>query len=260
MTKTYLLIPDAHAKAGDNLQRFAALRAWLHDRLQYQGRALEGLINIGDLWDFEALSLHDTDDPLWYHRNLQAEIDAGMEALDYQADILAKFAVSKPKHIFIEGNHENRFNKFMAKDNRLRTSPFPKTVAALVKYFRPSLKMEYVPFLKTRTVDGAAFSHYFVSGLMARAQSGERPAGTILKAQHMSCVCGHSHTLDYAERTRADGTKIHGLVSGCFVDPKAAFDFAGPARKLWWAGVHLLHFTGPGEFDVESVSLARLNA
>lgn len=254
MAKTYLLIPDAHAKAGDDLSRFSLLRAWLHEREP----TLHGVINIGDLWDFESLCMHDQNDPAWYSRNLEDEIQAGLSALDIQANILKKFGVSNPEHIFIEGNHENRYNKWMAGDNRLRTSPFPQKVSGLVKYYRPTMKLKYTPFLQPKVVQGAAFSHYFVSGLMARAQSGERPAGTILKAQHMSCVCGHSHTLDYAERTRADGTKIHGLVSGSFVDPKSDFGFAGPARKLWWSGCHLLHFTGPGEFDVESVSLARM--
>jgi hypothetical protein len=162
------------------------------------------------------------------------------------------------KIYFLEGNHENRYNRWIAGDNRLRSSPFPQTVAELIQYYRPSSKINYIPFLKPLIIHDTAFSHYFVSGLMGRPQSGERPAGTILKAQHMSCVCGHSHTLDYAERTRADGSKIHGLVSGCFIDPNTAFEFAGAARKLWWVGCHLLHFYKSGEFDVESISLERM--
>jgi hypothetical protein len=257
MSATYLLVPDAHVMAGDDLARFRALHKWLGAR----NVRLEGLINIGDLWDFASLCAHDQDNPEWYSRQLGEEIDVGIEALELQNKILKDFGIAGAVLHFIEGNHENRYNKWMAGDNRLRTSPFPKTVADIIKsrLSKPArAKLKFHKFLQPAIVRGVAFSHYFVSGLMARPQSGERPAGTILKTQHMSCVCGHSHTLDFAERTRADSTKIYGLVAGCFVDPKAEFGFAGPARKLWWSGCHLLHFTGTGQFDLESVSYERL--
>ena len=42
------------------------------------------------------------------------------------------------------------------------------------------------------------------------------------------------------------------------MDPDGDFGYAKSTKKLWWNGVHLLHFTKPGEFDVESISLDRL--
>ena len=252
--KTGLLIPDTHIQTGDDLGRFYALKAWIASR----NIELDFIVQIGDLLDFEALCTHDQDAPEWYERNLMSEIEVGMKALDIIERIGRTYGKKDcPIHI-IEGNHENRYNKWMAGDNRLRTSPFPQTVAKLINFYRPSNKFNYVPFLQPLIVDDIAFSHYVVSGLMARAVSGERPAGTILKSQFMSTVVGHSHTLDLAERTRTDGRKIHSLVSGCFVDPRAPFKFAGPAKKLWWNGCHLLWINAPGEFDVESISLQRM--
>jgi hypothetical protein len=246
MTHTVLLLPDIHAKRGDKLERFDALRAWLQRRRV----RLDNIILIGDVFDMESLCLHDNQQPEWYSRSLKADLDVGYKALT-KVQQLANCPL-----VFVEGNHEVRYNKWMKSDNRLLTSDFPQTVRDLVKAHNK--KIHYVDFLEPYIYHGVAFSHYFVTGLMGRAQGGERPAGNILKAQHMSCVAGHSHLLDFSERTKADGSKLYGLVSGCFVDPEADFAYAGAARKLWWTGCHLLHFTASGEFDVESINIARL--
>jgi hypothetical protein len=168
-------------------------------------------------------------------------------------------AYGKAEIHFIEGNHEDRYNKWMKSDNRLLTSGFPQTVQQLLKNYRPQANVKFHPFLKPVTLMGAVFQHYFVSGVMGRPQGGEHHANNLLKSQHASCICGHSHLLSTATRTKADGSKLHALVAGCFVDPKGDFSYAKAAKKLWWNGVHLLHFYAPGEFDVESISLERLN-
>jgi hypothetical protein len=254
--QTILYIPDVHVKRDDALTRFYFLKRWLADR----NIKLDHIVQGGDLWDMEAFCLHDQTTPEWYDRHFWDEFSRGFDALDILEDWATRFGNRGCKVSLTEGNHEHRYSKWMQSDNRLRTSPFPKTVADLIKFYRPKSKVNYVPFLQPLILNDTAFSHYFVSGLMGRPQGGERPASTILKAQHMSCVGCHSHVLDYAERTRADGRKIHALIGGWFGDPEAKFAFAGAAYKLWWNGVHLLHFTKPGEFDVESVSLARLSA
>jgi hypothetical protein len=117
----------------------------------------------------------------------------------------------------------------------------------------------YHSFLQPAIINKTAFQHYHVSGVMNRPHSGERPALSMLRQHHMSVVQGHKHTLDLAEHTRPDSTKIYGLVCGCFVSPTGGFTYAGAARKLWWNGCHLLHYYAPGEFDVESISLARMS-
>ncbi len=252
--RTILYIPDVHAKSSDDLKRFHQASVWLAERRLKFDTIIQG----GDLWDMESLCSYDMASPEYYERHFWDEFQQGLHALDIMESWARRFGKPGCTFYLTEGNHENRYNKWMASDNRLRTSPFPQTVEALVNFYRPKSRLNYFPFLQPLVMHDIAFSHYFVSGLMGRPQSGERPAGTILKAQHMSCVGCHSHTLDYAERTRADGRKIHGLIGGCFVDPNDPFKFAGAARKLWWNGFHILHVMAPGEFDVESVSLARI--
>lgn len=252
--QTILYVPDVHAKAGDSLERFNALTAWLVDRRI----KLDAVVQGGDLWDMEALCSYDEGSPEYYERHFYDEFQVGLKAFDILESCLKRFGNKGCTLCITEGNHENRYNKWMASDNRLRTSPFPKTVKELLKFYRPTSKVNYVEFLQPLVVEGVAFSHYFVSGLMGRPVGGERPAANLIRSQMMSAVACHSHTYDFAERTRADGSKIKTLVGGCFVNPDDPFKFAGAARKLWWNGVHLLHFTAPGDFDVESVSLQRM--
>jgi len=250
--RTVLLIPDTHATPEDSLERFGTMMAFLDKR----DVMLDRIVHIGDLWDFASLCTHDMGDPTWNHRSLQADIQAGFDALDWIISIA--HANGKAPIEIIEGNHEDRYNKWMKSDNRLRTSDFPKTVGELVAKNRPNMGIKYHSFLKPVNIYGATFCHYFVSGVMGRPQGGEHHANNLLRSQHTSCVCGHSHLLSTSTRTKADESKIHALVAGCFVDPKGDFAYAKAAKKLWWNGFHLLHFYAPGEFDVESVSLERL--
>ena len=252
--RTVLLIPDVHAKTGDSLVRLEEMRYWL----KLSKKRVDKIIQIGDLFDFESLCLHDQHKPEWYDRTLKGDIGAGFRALDILL-ATAKDHRLLPSDVTITGgNHEDRYDKWMKSDNRLLTSDFPATVKTLMASNPKTDAIKYVPFLKTYPCYGAAFSHYFVSGVMGRAVGGERPAANLLKTQMLSCVVGHSHVLDFAERTRADSAKLFALVAGCFVNPDDPFSYSGAARKLWWNGFHLLHFYKPGEFDVESINIARL--
>lgn len=250
--QTILLIPDVHAMAEDKLERLDAMAGWLADRKL----PLTKIIQIGDLWDLPSLCLHDKDSPAWFERKLDADLKAGFQALDKIVSIAKDHDLLQSDVVITLGNHEDRYDKFMASDNRLRSSPFPKTMKTLIHQQYKHLTV--VDFLVPYIFCGIAFQHYHVSGVMNRPHGGERPALSMLRAHHQSVVQGHKHTLDFAEHTRPDGSKIFALVCGSFVNPKGDFSFAGAARKLWWTGFHILHVYAPGEYDLESVSLCRL--
>lgn len=245
-----LLIPDMHVGPGDKLKRLDQL----HNYINNQPLLPDAIVQIGDLFDFESLCIHDQHTYDWTQRSLQRDIDAGMLALAKLDSMAASLDV--PLH-FLGGNHEDRFDKYMQSDARLATSPFPHTVAELVKPFDC---INYCPFGEVLELQGASFVHYFVSGVMNRPHSGERPALSMLRTHHKTVIAGHKHTLDFAEHTRPDSTKLFALVAGCFVDPKKKFAYAGQGRKLWWNGAHLLDFYRPGEFDLQSISIHQLAA
>lgn len=252
--RSILLVPDVHAKPGDDLARLEEMRLWLKLRKQ----SLDKIVQIGDLWDFDSLCTHDMHTPEWHTRSLRGDIDAGFRALDILISTAKDHQLTPNDVHIVGGNHEERYDKYLKSDNRLLTSDFPATVRALIAANAHTKDVKYHTFLKPYSTYGITFSHYFVSGVMGRPVGGERPAANLLRSQFISSVCGHSHLYDFAERTRGDGTKIYALVSGCFVNPNTPFAYAGAARKLWWNGFHLLHCYRPGEFDVESINIERL--
>lgn len=71
-----------------------------------------------------------------------------------------------------------------------------------------------------------------------------------------SSASGHSHEFDYFINTAMDGTKVHGLVGGCFFDH--THEFAAAQEHLYWRGFNVLHDVQDGEYDLESIRLSRL--
>jgi hypothetical protein len=152
---------------------------------------------------------------------------------------------------YLIGNHEARVTRAIASDpshldgvidlsQLVEDQPIPWTVHDF-----------NVPVF----LGGVAFAHYFTSGVMGRAVGGENPAATILRKQMTSCVQGHTHTLDFAERTAAGGKKLSALVCGYFGPYE---DWAGPqVNNLWTRGLAVLHIED-GEFDLDWWSWRRL--
>ena len=78
----------------------------------------------------------------------------------------------------------------------------------------------------------------------------------LLQKNLTSSTCGHSHLFDYSVRNANNGTRINGLVAGCFTDYD--IEWAGESNKLWSRGVAICHNVENGNYDLEWVSLARL--
>lgn len=152
------------------------------------------------------------------------------------------------------GNHEARISRaiesdptklegVMSLDDLTKDQPIPWVVH---------------PFLEPVFIEGVAFVHYFSSGTMNRAIGGENAAATIIRKQMVSCVQGHSHLLDFAERTSANGRKLSALVCGYYGPYE---DWAGPqTNSLWTYGLAVLHSVHDGEFDFEWWSRRRIES
>ena len=71
---------------------------------------------------------------------------------------------------------------------------------------------------------------------------------------------GHTHVLDHAMLTKPTGSMIRGLVCGSFHDPEHK-GFAGvQADHLWWNGLIHKHNVFKGDYDMEEVSINRLES
>jgi len=161
----------------------------------------------------------------------------------------------RPHFIMLEGNHEHRISRAISVD------PILDGTISMDDLRYKQFGWERIPYEGAtpgiRVVDGIAYSHYFTSGVMGRAISGEHPAHQLIVKQYMSCTQGHAHTTDFAMRTRADGQRIQGLVAGVYQDYYS--DYAGDANNMWWPGVVMKrNLDGKGAYDPEFISLENI--
>lgn len=243
-SKTHLLIPDSHAHPDEDNRRFDWLGKLILDLKP------DVVINIGDMWDMASLSGHSSKKEIEGKR-YQADIDAGVDALERMENPIRKSKKKRPRRIFTVGNHEDRIPRLV------REQPIMEGKISLRDLQLEQHGWEVYPFLTPVFVDGIAYSHYFVSGVLGRAVSGENPARSLINKHHMSCSMGHSHELDYALGTRADGKRIQGLVCGVFQDYKTGWNNQ-QSEARWWPGVVIKRNVDNGSYDPQFVSVKSL--
>lgn len=252
-TRDHLVIPDDHAMPGDNFRRYE----WLGKYILEHKPAV--IVKLGDSWDMHSLCHYDKGKKDFVLRSVQADIEAGHEAeailfgpiIDYNKQ-QAKNRKKKytPLIIKILGNHEYRVQRLLDYepkwDGMLSMDAFNA---------RHCLKETVVPFMDMAIVDGVAYSHYFVSGTMARPFASAR---AMIGKRAMSCTMGHNHGLDTALLTKPTGELIRGLIAGSFHDPEHA-SFAGcQVDNIWWNGFIHKRRVNNGDYDMEEVSIRRL--
>lgn len=187
-------------------------------------------------------------------RTYKADVEAHY---DFQERLWAPSRQAKkrmPRRVTLIGNHEQRI------DRAIQIQP---ELEGVISYKDLNLDRWYTDVVHydgatpgSIEIDGVTYAHYLVSGISGRPIYGEHHGYSLLAKNHSSCTVGHSHTLDYCIRTRADGSKIMGLSAGVFVDYRPSF--AGSASNLWNSCVIKKTFIKPGVYDIEVVSLEKL--
>jgi hypothetical protein len=248
MSRTHLVIPDQHAHPDFSNERADFLAKLIIDVKP------DVVINIGDGADMPSLASYDKGKRSFYGKSYKKDIDAW---LDFQDRLWAPVKAQKkkmPDRYHLEGNHEERIER------ALDLSPELQGTIGFSDLRLDDYNNEVVRYhgdtpgiLK---VDGVAYAHYFISGIMGRSVSGEHPAYTLLSKNFRSCTQGHAHTLDFCERTDVDGSKVMGMVCGVFQDYDSPW--AGHRNDLWWRGVVIKHNVAGGVYDPEFISLDRL--
>jgi len=242
-----LVIPDTHCKPGVGTDRFKALGALV------AARQPSHIVHLGDHWDMPSLCSYDEGTKDWYQRSYNDDVNAGTIALEkFEYELQRRAPKYKPKKYLIGGNHDQgRIARLLDKEPRWEETVSIDTLKEKAKGFG----WQWIDFGNKLEIADTYFAHYFVSGVMGRAISGENPAANMLKKQYASCVAGHLHIFDYAERTHADGHKLIGLTAGCFLEGGQVEKYAGEAQLLWRNGVTMLYDVNRGEFDHEFISL-----
>jgi hypothetical protein len=238
---THLVIGDAHAEPGHDLERFA----WL-GRLVAHVRP-DVVISIGDWADMPSLSAYDVGKRSFEGRRYVADIEAANEALRLFHRNLGDW---QGRLVIVYGNHEDRIER-ACNDN----AALDGTISLADLDFGKRGWWQ-VPYQQSLEIDGVHYSHMVPSGVMNRPIGGEHHAASLIRRRMVSTVVGHSHLLDYAIRTDGAGRRIQGLVCGCYFD--AHHSFAGAANALYWRGICVLRNVRAGTYDLETWALERI--
>lgn len=260
---TVLVIPDSHAEPDQDLSRFTLLGRMICD-VAAKSPGPFVVVNIGDMFDMKSLNSFDRPGSHALEgRRYRDDIAAGIEAQrliwkeveDYNRFRRGSKVLEIEWHYTL-GNHEARISRCVASDPKF------EGVISLDDITDGSpIPWEVHDFLAPVFIGGVAFSHYFASGVMGRSVGGENAAATMLRKQMTSCIQGHTHTLDFAERSAptpdGKGRKLSAAVVGCYFTHFE--EWAGPqVNALWTPGIAVLHDVHAGGFDFEWWSYARV--
>jgi len=247
-----LVIPDSHAHPDYHNKRFDWMGRLILDRRP------EIVVDIGDSADMASLCHYDKGTVRAEGRRYMADLDAYFNAQrklwrpinTYNTQRRKnKKSLYKPLRVKCIGNHEQRIINAGIADPALHGHMTMEDLRD-DRYYD-----EVYPFMEPYIVEDIAFQHYFSSGVMGKPVGGIHPAATLVRKNHMSCVCGHSHMRDYHETIKPNGQRVFGLVVGCYVDydPDWTKEF-----NRWWSGAVILHDVKEGSCEPEFISIENM--
>lgn len=243
----HLVIPDTQIKPGVDTRHIDWIANYIVDKKP------DTLVIIGDWADMPSLCSYDVgtksfegrkyaDDKLVANDALQrliSPIEREMERI--QRRHLRKWDLRK---VVTLGNHEYRIVRAIELDRKLEGLISPDDI------FFKQFGFEVYPFLEPVTIDGIAYCHYFVSGVMGRPVTTAR---ALLQKHHMSCFAGHLQGRDIAYAKRADGKKLTAIICGsCYLHDE---EYLNHQTNDVWRGIYMLHEVNEGQFDEMPVSL-----
>lgn len=243
----HLVIPDTQIKPGTPIDHIKWVASYIVDKKP------DVLVLIGDWADMASLSSYDVGKKSFEGRTYTADIEIANDCLSMlmepiqkeQARLLrGKRGAWNLRKLVTLGNHENRITKAIENDRKL------DGLISTDDLRFADFGFEVAPFLEPVEIDGIAYCHYFVSGIMGRPVSSAR---ALLAKHHMSCVAGHQQGRDVAYAYRANGTKITGLIAGSYYIHDE--DYLNRQTNEHWRGINVLHEVNNGSFDEMPVSL-----
>jgi predicted phosphodiesterase len=253
-----LVVPDPHTGPDQNLRRFD----WL-GRLIVERRP-DVITSLGDFVTFEALSNWDMSKPLLMEgRRVKKDLDAANDARDRMLTPLVelqekqrrlKERIYRPRLIWIEGNHEERGQRY------IELNPILDGFLNLHEYLKLRERgfTDIVPYRGYAEVEGTQFTHAPMNGA-------NQPVGgkyALFRAAEMvsrSLVFGHTHRAEGVNLKRHGNDDIIQIrTSGAFFEHTDGY--ADGAQNHYWRGVEILTHWAPGRFDAEQLSMNRLEA
>lgn len=241
------MVPDTQIKPGVPLDHIKWIANYIVDKRP------DELTLIGDWADMASLSSYDVGKKAFEGRKYTDDIAVANEALAMLCGpIDAELARIERGHRtrwnlrkrITLGNHENRIVRAVNNDRKL------EGLIGIGDLRFKEFGFDVHPFLETVSVDGVAYCHYFVSGVMGRPVTTAR---ALLQKKYMSCFAGHQQGYDVATAYRGDGNRITSIICGsCYLHEE---DFLGPQGNKHFRGLVMLNEVADGSFDEMKISL-----
>lgn len=242
---THLIIPDSHATPGHSNRRYDWLGHLINDVKP------DVVIDIGDWFDMPSLNSYDKSaKKAWEGRSYAKDIEVGVEGQDRLLSVVRRQKRKLPRFVRCLGNHEERILRAIDAD------PVLKGTVGLEDLQSKEYLWEENKFLHPVEINGVHYSHYFVTGVSGKPIGGESTAKSVLQKNFKSSTQGHSHLLDWAVRTDANGNKLMGLTVGCYLEEN--LEWADPTSHLWWKGVVVKRNVENGHYDPQFISMKAL--
>lgn len=241
---TILVIPDAHVQPDQNLRRFLWARSLEHDINP------DFTVCLGDFADMASLCSYDKGKKEFEGRRYKRDIKSAHNALAVLGTPPTEGTGTS--RIMLLGNHEARIDKVGS------LQPELDGIISTDDLGYKEHGWETYAFKVPIEINGVTFCHYLPSGIMGYSISGGNAASSTISKLSVSAVTGHSHLLDYSERTDPFGRRKCALVAGCFFEHDE--HYAGPANRMYRRGLAVLHHVKDGGFDLEWWGMDRLRA
>lgn len=241
----HLVIPDTQVKPGVRIDHFEWVGKYAVEKEP------DVIIHLGDWNDLSSLSSYDkADKPGQYsQRRVKSDIDSHNASVYKIEEQLVKSPKYKPRKIYLRGNHEARWDRFIAANPNLEgLIPPPWSFAAECGW-------EVIPFLKPISIGGISYCHYFCrgpNGTVFNSKNGSPSAKVQVQREMKSCTAGHKPGLDVHIQPAGSGFR-RGLIAGSFYQHEE--EYMTPQGTNYWRGVLMKHEVKAGKYGLMEVSL-----
>lgn len=248
-------MPDSHVNREQDLTRFKKLGNLIVEEKP------DIIISTGDFVSLDSISYWDSSKKLKLEgRRYSLDIESGNNALDLLEDPLNKLQYSqkknkskqyKPDKYFLKGNHELRLERYIEINPQMEGAI---NVEEDLRLYERGWNI--IPYKHYLELNGILFTHVPV-GANHTPISGKYGIHSALDLLSKSCVFGHFHRLETANKMRHGSTEIiQALTCGCFFE--GTDDYAEGGCNSYWRGVILLDVFKPGRFDINTISMEKL--
>ena len=257
--RTTLFFTDSHTETQDSLQRYFALGNYIAEHKP------DTIISGGDFLTLDSLNTFDLNKRgKMEGKRFREEIEHGKRAINAIMNGILNLQVNQraskkrlyhPKLVYIEGNHEERYQRYQDSNPEIKGILEIPEAIDLNKY-----GWEWVPYRSYYYECGCGFTHIPMNG-SNQPLSGQRLHINAAMDQMQSIFYGHTHTLNVTSIARfgKEHQQVFAINGGMFSEEVPAYARGSKGIMNWWRGFLMIeHLDDKGRFDLEMVNLDKL--